>query len=58
MLYKPQQHQLLINGKLRENDLPAMELANGDKFWYINGKLHWDGGLPAGTVHVPDVVNI
>ncbi len=55
MLYKPQQHQLLINGKLhRENDLPA----NGDKAWRVNGKLHWDGGLPAGTVHVPDVVNV
>jgi hypothetical protein len=37
-----------MNGKLhRDNDLPAIEDAYGDKLWYINGKLHRDNGLPA-----------
>jgi hypothetical protein len=28
----------------RENDLPAIEYANGDKLWYANGILHREGG--------------
>jgi antitoxin component YwqK of YwqJK toxin-antitoxin module len=27
--------------------LPAVELANGGREWYQNGKLHRDGDLPA-----------
>jgi hypothetical protein len=37
-----------INGKLhRNNDLPAVEFADGTKKWYVNGKLHRDNDLPA-----------
>ena len=37
-----------VNGQRhRENDLPAIEYANGNKEWYKNGKEHRDGGLPA-----------
>ena len=45
------------NGKFhRDNDLPAIEYANGGKIYYKNGKLHRDNGLPAieysnGTKH-------
>jgi hypothetical protein len=36
------------NGKLhRDNDLPAIENANGDKEWYVNEKLHRENNLPA-----------
>ena len=36
------------NNKLhRNNDLPAIEYANGDKEWWKNGKHHRDGDLPA-----------
>ena len=36
------------NGKLhRNNDLPAVEYANGGKCWYKNDKCHRDGDLPA-----------
>jgi hypothetical protein len=31
----------------RDNDLPAVENANGSKSWYVNGELHRLGGLPA-----------
>ena len=31
----------------REDDLPAFEYSNGDKFWYKNGKLHRENDLPA-----------
>ena len=31
----------------REGDLPAIEWANGDRHWWINGKRHRDNGLPA-----------
>ena len=31
----------------RDGDLPAMELKDGSKRWYQNGKCHRDGGLPA-----------
>ena len=31
----------------RDNDLPAIEFANGDKEYYKNGKLHRDNNLPA-----------
>ena len=27
-----------INGKLHQEDGPAVEYAGGDKYWYINGK--------------------
>lgn len=38
----------LLNGKLhRDDDLPALECANGDKLWYRNGKLHREGDRPA-----------
>ena len=38
----------LLNGKLhRENDLPAVEWANGGKEWRVNGKLHRENGSPA-----------
>jgi antitoxin component YwqK of YwqJK toxin-antitoxin module len=34
-----------LNGKRhRENDLPAIEFANGYKAWYINGKRHRETG--------------
>ena len=29
----------------REGGLPAIEYADGDKFWYVNGQLHREGGL-------------
>jgi hypothetical protein len=36
------------NGKLhRDNDLPAVINANGDKYWYKNGFKHRDNDLPA-----------
>ena len=28
-----------LNGKLHREDGPAVELSNGDKSWYINGKF-------------------
>jgi hypothetical protein len=31
----------------RDDDLPAIEYANGSKAWYTNGNLHRDNGLPA-----------
>ncbi|HBG35915.1 MAG TPA: hypothetical protein DDW88_02450, partial [Treponema sp.] len=31
----------------RENDLPAVEYANGDKEWWKNGQLHRDNDKPA-----------
>ena len=31
----------------RDNDLPAIEFANGNKEWYQNGNLHRDNDLPA-----------
>ena len=27
-----------LNGKLHREDGPAIEYANGDKYWYINGE--------------------
>ena len=36
------------NGKIhRDNDKPAVEWRDFDKFWYKNGKLHRDNELPA-----------
>ena len=31
----------------RENDLPAIEYADGRKSWYLNDKLHRENDLPA-----------
>lgn len=31
-------------GQLHRVDGPAVELANGDKFWYLNGKCHREDG--------------
>jgi len=31
----------------REGGLPAIEFANGGKFWFTNGKFNREGGLPA-----------
>ena len=31
----------------RDNGLPAIEDADGDKEWFVDGKHHRDGGLPA-----------
>jgi hypothetical protein len=31
----------------RDNDLPAIECANGDKSWFVNGLWHRDNDLPA-----------
>jgi antitoxin component YwqK of YwqJK toxin-antitoxin module len=40
------------NGQLhRDNDLPAVIYANGEKEWYQNGQLHRDNDLP--TVVLP-----
>jgi hypothetical protein len=33
--------------KHRDNDLPAIEYANGNKSWYVNGLRHRDRDLPA-----------
>jgi len=30
-----------------ENDLPAVEYSNGNKFWFINDICHRENGLPA-----------
>ena len=32
---------------IEENDLSAIEYANGDKWWYQNGKLHRENDKPA-----------
>jgi hypothetical protein len=32
------------NNKLHREDGPAVEWANGDKFWYINDKRHRENG--------------
>ena len=34
----------LPNGKLHREDGPAVELANGDKVWWVNGKRHREDG--------------
>ena len=31
----------------RENDLPAIVYANGDKYWYKNDQYHRENDLPA-----------
>ena len=31
----------------RDFDKPAIIKSNGDKLWYLNGKIHREGGLPA-----------
>ena len=31
----------------RDGGLPAIEYADGSKYYYVNGQLHRDGGLPA-----------
>lgn len=31
-------------GRLHRTDGPAIEYANGDKLWYINGTLHRENG--------------
>ena len=33
-----------LEGKLHRTDGPAIEYANGDKYWYINGQRHRDNG--------------
>jgi len=33
-----------LNGQRHREDGPAIELANGAKYWYINGKLHREDG--------------
>ena len=33
-----------LNGQLHRTDGPAIEYANGDKYWYINGQRHRDNG--------------
>jgi len=33
-----------LNGELHREDGPAVEYANGDKFWIINGELHREDG--------------
>ena len=33
-----------LNGELHREDGPAIELANGSKFWYVNGKRHREDG--------------
>ena len=37
----------LMEKKHRDDGLPAIENANGSKYWWVNGKRHRDGGLPA-----------
>jgi len=32
------------DGQLHRDDGPAVEMANGDKYWYRNGRLHRDDG--------------
>ena len=32
------------DGNLNREDSPAIEYANGDKCWYINGKRHREDG--------------
>ena len=34
-------------GELHRTNGPAIEWADGGKFWYCNGELHRDGDLPA-----------
>jgi hypothetical protein len=29
-----------LNGRLHRTDGPAIERADGDKFWYLNGQMH------------------
>jgi hypothetical protein len=36
-----------LNAYLHHYDLPAIELIDGSKFWYVSGKLHRDRDLPA-----------
>jgi hypothetical protein len=37
-----------LNGQLhRDNDLPAIEWNDGDKYWYQHGQLHRENDLPA-----------
>jgi len=36
-----------INNRCYRVDGPAIDLANGDKRWHKNGKLHRDNDLPA-----------
>lgn len=33
-----------LNGKLHREDGPAIEYANGDRFWFQNGDLHREDG--------------
>jgi hypothetical protein len=41
-----------LNGKLHRTDGPAFEEPDGPKYWYQNGELYRDGGLP--TIEWPD----
>jgi len=36
--------QYNINGELHREDGPAIERANGDKYWYLNGEYHREDG--------------
>ena len=40
-----------IDGKLHRCDGPALERANGDKFWYMHDKIHRDDGPAAKYAH-------
>jgi hypothetical protein len=33
-----------LNGELHREDGPAIEFADGDKYWYINGERHREDG--------------
>ena len=47
-VYNDKTEHWFLNGKLhREDDLPAMKCANGDKEWWLNGVLYREDGLPA-----------
>jgi len=37
-------HVYLLNGKLHRIDGPAIECANGDKYWFLNGLHHREDG--------------
>ena len=40
-----------LNGQLHRTDGPAIEYANGDKYWYINGQRHRDNGPAVEYAH-------
>jgi hypothetical protein len=40
-------HHYLNTSHHRDDGFPAVEWADGNKWWYISGKLHRDNDLPA-----------